>query len=85
MGGWPGADDAGECVREEEKCLRQLLSSLSQLDTLNRPGPDPADMKALRRDLETLARMCDHFASIHESAGEQLRTMRHEVSEKIVH
>lgn len=85
MDGWPGVADAGERVQEEEKYLRQLLSLLLQLDTLNRPGPDPADMKALYRDLETLGRMCDHFAGIHEATGEQLRTMRREVSEKIVH
>ena len=85
MDGWPGVADAGERVQEEEMYLRQLLSSLLQLGTLNRPGPDPADLKALYRDLETLGRMCDHFAGIHESTGEQLRIMRREVSEKIMH
>ena len=85
MDGWPGVADAGERVQEEEKYLRQLLCSLLQLDTLNRPSPDPADMKALYRDLETLGLMCDHFARIHESTGEQIRTMRREVSEKIAH
>lgn len=85
MDSWPGVADAGERVQEEEKYLRQLLSSLLQLDALNRPGPDPADVKALYRDLETLGRMCDHFAGIHESMGEQLRTMRRDVSEKIAH
>jgi hypothetical protein len=29
--------------------------------------------------------MCDHFAGIHESTGEQLRAMRREVSAKIAH
>ena len=85
MDGWPGVADADERVQEEEKYLRQLLCSLLQLDTLNRPSPDPADMKALYRDLETLGRMCEHFARIHESTGEQIRTMRREVSEKIAH
>lgn len=85
MDGWPGVADAGERAQEDEKYLRQLLSSLLQLDTLKLPGPNPADVAALRRDLETMERMCDHFAGIHESAGQQLRTMRREVLEKVVH
>lgn len=83
MDGWPGVGDARERVQEEEKYLLQLLSSFLQLDSLNQPAPDPADMKSLYRDLETLGRMCDHFADIHESTGRQLRTMRREVLEKI--
>ena len=83
--GWPGAWTELERAQEREKYLHQLLSTFLQVDRLNQPAPDPADIESLYRDLETLARMCDHFAGIHESTGEQLRTMRREVSEKIVH
>ncbi len=83
MDGWPGTGTDGERAHEQEKYLHQLLSAFLQVDCLNQPAPHPADMKSIHHDLETLGRMCDHFAGIHESTGRQLRTMRREVLEKI--
>ena len=83
MDGWPGEAERRERAQAEEKYLRQLLSSFLQVDNLNQPTPDPTGMKSLRRDLETLERMCDHFAGVHESKGRELRAMSRQVLEKI--
>ena len=83
MDGWPGETERREREQEAEKSLHQLLLPFLQFERLDQPAPDPADLKSLHNELEMLARMCDHFAGMHDSSGRQLRTMRREVLAKI--
>lgn len=81
--GWPGPGGAYASPQEQERDLRLLLSSFLQVDSLDRPPPDPADIKSLYSDLDALGRMCEHFASAHESKARELRSMRSKVLERI--